>query len=211
MSRHTTMTISTTQAHKGDKVTHLDGIEMYRPREVILVEPSSRTQRSFRLLLGTLAGDLGDKWVDSSQTPTITVQRPRKPPQARVIKRRCGDGHVRSQGDGTWITDDGAFEIQRCDETPHECMEMHPMKLTPTLREAVRKNPEHYPEDALEAVRTGAKGYTCPGGVTHYTGISWAVWDIDENKYVPIEPTSTLKDILIDFAEWRAKQAGLFV
>lgn len=210
MAKHTTMTISTTQAHKGDLITHLDGAELGAPRKVLKVEPSNRTQRFYELFLEPLIGDLRDYTVNSGQVPTITVQRPTRPPQTRVIRRICGNGHVTSQGDGTWITEDGRFEIQRCDETPHECMEMHPMKITPALREAIRKNPEHYHEDAVEAVRTRSKGYTCPGGVTHYTGISWAVWDIEAEAYVSaLEPTGTLKDMLLDFAEWRAKQDGL--
>lgn len=210
MSKHTTMTIPTTQAHRGDVVTHLDGVSLAVPRKVLKVESSSRTQRFFELSLEPLIGDLSDHRVNSIQVPTITVQRPTRPPQTRLIRRRCGNGHVTSQGDGTWITDDGLYEVQRCDETPHECIEMHPMKMTPALREAIRRNPEQYPEDALEAVENRRKGYTCPGGATHYTGISWAVWSVEEEAYVSaLEPTGTLKDILLDLAEWRAKQDGL--
>lgn len=210
MAKHTTMTISTTQAHRGDIVTHLDGAPLGAPRKIIKVEPSSRERRFYELVLEPLAGDSRVHTVNSQLVPTITVQRPDQPPQERVIRRRCGEGYVTSQGDGTWITEDGRFEIQRCDETPHECVEMHPMKITPALREAIRKNPEHYPQDALEAVEARRKGYTCPGGATHYTGISWAAWNVAEKAYVSaLEPTATLKDILLDFAEWRAKQDGL--
>lgn len=210
MSTHTTMTISTTQAHKGDLVTHLGEVPLGRPRKILKVEPSNRTQRFYELFLEPLIGDLKDYTVNSGQVPTITVQRPAKPPQSRLIRRRCGNGHVTSQGDGTWITEDGRFEIQRCDETPHECMEMHPMKITPALRDEILKTPVHYPAEALEAVQARKKGYTCPGGTTHYTGVSWAVWNVEEEAYVSaLEPTGTLKDMLLDFAEWRAKQNGL--
>ena len=109
MAKHTTMTISTTQAHKGDLITHLDGAELGAPRKVLKVEPSNRTQRFYELFLEPLIGDLRDYTVNSGQVPTITVQRPTRPPQTRVIRRICGNGHVTSQGDGTWITEDGRF------------------------------------------------------------------------------------------------------
>lgn len=120
-----------------------------------------------------------------------------KPPQPRKARKpvtRTVDGiKFIAQGDKQWMTEDGHFVIEWTDDFEYECDDVHPMRISRERRIALssvinqygttaaarmkflpggKENPVYgAPQEEIDAVIDGRKGYQCPGGEYHFYGL----------------------------------------
>ncbi len=86
-----------------------------------------------------------------------------------------------SHGDGHWESEDGAWTIAHEQRGMTICDEPHPVRITPSMVEYATSHLDNpFSRDVVFAVRSGKKGYWCPGGTEHE---GEPVWILDSETY----------------------------
>lgn len=98
---------------------------------------------------------------------------------------------------GCYVTDDGRYEVSK-GHCYTECDNPHPVRIGREVRQEIRHasygtSPltagwssvmHKYGAEVCNAVLRGERGYYCEGGEEHWR-VSWGVWDLAKDDYVP--------------------------
>jgi hypothetical protein len=81
-----------------------------------------------------------------------------------------------SQGNKTWLSEDGLWALEYIDDFTTECENPHPVKISNEYRKKFFATLPHersmkFSMEVRFVIQEGKRGYYCEGGMTHYYGL----------------------------------------